>query len=84
MENSNDPIGSGTRPSPAGIALPQTTVPHSASSTTDIITNKLHQRGKLLTVLPVLYIVVQRALINITCLVVSVSSWQKSEQVLGQ
>jgi hypothetical protein len=83
MDNSNDPIGSETRPSPAGIALPQPTVPHSAPSTTDIITNKLRQRGKLLTVLPVLYIVVQRALINITCLVVSVSSWQKSEQVLG-
>ena len=84
MENTNDPIGSGTCPSPAGIALPQQTVPHSAPSTTDIITNKLRQSGKLLTVLPVLYIVVQRALIIITCVIVRVNSWQKIEQVLGQ
>jgi hypothetical protein len=84
MENSDDPIGSGTRPSPGGIAVPQPTVPHNAPSTTDIITNKLRQSGKLLTVRHVLYIVVQRALINITCLIVRESSWQKSEQVLGQ
>ena len=81
MENSNDPVGSGTLPSLGGIAVPQ----HTAPSTTDIITNKLSENGKLLTVRPVLYIVVQRELINITCLIVRESSWQKSEQqVLGQ
>jgi len=83
MENSNDPIGSGTRPSPAGIAEPQLTEPHCAPSTKDIITNKLRQSGKLLTVRPFLYIVGQRALIYVTCLIVRESSWQKSEQMLG-
>jgi hypothetical protein len=80
MENSNDPIGSGIRPSPSGIAVPQPTVPHNAPSTTDFITNKLRQSGKLLTVCPVLCIIVQRALINIRYLIVRESSWQKSEQ----
>ena len=84
MENSNDPIGSGNRPSPGGIAVPHPTVPHSAPSTTDIITNKLRKSGKLLTVHHVLYIAVQRALINIICLIVRESSSQKSEQLLGQ
>ena len=74
MENSNDPNGSGTRPSPVGIAVHQPTVPHCAPSTTDIITNKLRESGKLLTVRPVLYIVTQRALVYITCLIVRESS----------
>jgi hypothetical protein len=59
MENSKDPIGFGTRLSPGGIAVSQPTLPHSAPSTTDIITNKLCQSGNCL--LSALFCVVQRA-----------------------